>query len=122
MVIVASQTQGAGVVAYDKQTGNLVWKTAGLPGKVGYMSPILVKISGTDQVMMLSGAGMKMAGGGGPPSGGQGAPGGAQGSAPGAGQGAAPGPGALMKQTRGRSVDMTLKPAPFFGPIRPFSA
>jgi outer membrane protein assembly factor BamB len=54
MVIVASQTQGAGVVAYDKQTGNIIWKTARLPGVAGYMSPTLIKISGTDQVVMLS--------------------------------------------------------------------
>jgi outer membrane protein assembly factor BamB len=102
MVIVASQTQSAGVVAYDKQTGNVIWKTAKLPGEVGYMSPSLVKISGTDQVVMLSGAGMKM--GGETPPAGQGAPSGpgsatpagqgAPGSAPPAAQGAPPGTGA----------------------------
>jgi outer membrane protein assembly factor BamB len=119
LVIVASQTQGAGVVAYDKQTGNIIWKTASLPGKTGYMSPMLLKISGTDQVVMLSGAGMKMAEGSTPPTGqnapggaqgsappaGQGAPGGAQGTAPGSGQGAAPGPGAAP------TIDVTKKGA-----------
>jgi outer membrane protein assembly factor BamB len=94
MVIVASQTDKAGIVAYDKQTGNIIWKTAKLPGSAGYVSPTIVKINGEDQLVMISAAGMAM-GGGRPPSG-QGAPGGAPGSAPAAGQGAqggAPGGG-----------------------------
>ncbi len=95
MVIVASQTEKAGLVAYDKQTGNIIWKTSKLPGVPGYMSPKLIKISGTDQVVMESAAGMSGPGGpgeqasrGGAPQVGQGAPGGAQGPGTGAGQGA----------------------------------
>jgi outer membrane protein assembly factor BamB len=98
MVIVASQTDNAGLVAYDKQTGNVIWKSAKLPGSAGYVSPTIVKIGGEDQVVMISAQGMGMGGGrppagqgapgGGAPAGGQGAPGGQAGSAPAAGQGA----------------------------------
>jgi outer membrane protein assembly factor BamB len=106
MVIVASQTDKAGLVAYDKQTGNIIWKTAKLPGSAGYVSPAIVKINGEDQLVMISAAGMAMGGGrppsgqgepgsapgvqgapGGAPGGGQVTPGGAPGGAPAAGQG-----------------------------------
>jgi outer membrane protein assembly factor BamB len=86
MVIVAAQTPNVGIVAYDKQTGKLIWKTAKLSGEAGYVSPALVKISGEDHLVMVSAAGMSM--GGGRPPAGQGAPGGAPGSAPPGGQGA----------------------------------
>ena len=100
LVIVASQTKSTGVVAYDKETGKLVWKTANL-GDVGYVSPTLVKISGTDQVVMIpAGEETEQAdhnSGMDPnetensaPGAGRGGPGGAQGSAPGAGPGAPP--------------------------------
>ena len=32
MVIIASQTKEAGLVAYDKQNGKIIWKTSSLPG------------------------------------------------------------------------------------------
>lgn len=54
MVIVASQTRQAGVVAYDKKNGNIIWKTPGLPGEVGYVSPKIVKIDGEDQLIMIT--------------------------------------------------------------------
>ena len=91
MVIVASQTPKAGLVAYDKQTGKMIWKTDKLSGDAGYVSPKLVKISGEDHLVMISAAGMGM--GGGRPPAGQSAPGGAQGSAPPSGQGAQAGGG-----------------------------
>jgi outer membrane protein assembly factor BamB len=53
LVIVASQAPGAGVVAYDKLTGNVKWKTPSL-GYVGYVSPAIVKIDGKDQVVMVA--------------------------------------------------------------------
>jgi len=53
-VIVAAQGANAGVVAFDKKTGNVLWKTAALPGKVGYVSPSLATIGGVDQVMMAN--------------------------------------------------------------------
>ena len=44
-MIVASQAPEAGVVAYDKLTGELKWKTASLGG-TGFVSPSIVKVGG----------------------------------------------------------------------------
>ena len=54
MVIVASQTDKAGIVAYDKLNGNIIWKTPKLPGNAGYVSPAIVKISDEDHLIMIS--------------------------------------------------------------------
>lgn len=56
LLILASQAPDAGVVAYDKRTGRLTWKTPSL-GLVGYVSPALVKINGRDQVVMVTASG-----------------------------------------------------------------
>jgi outer membrane protein assembly factor BamB len=88
MVIVASQTKEAGVVAYDKQTGKLLWKTAKLDGGEGYVSPALVKISGEDHLVMISARAMQMMSG--PRPGAAGGQGGMPGGAPGQG-GSTPG-------------------------------
>lgn len=53
LVIVASQAPKAGVVAYDKVSGNVKWTTQPI-GPVGYVSPALVKVGGTNQVVMIS--------------------------------------------------------------------
>ncbi|MCS7237985.1 MAG: PQQ-like beta-propeller repeat protein [Thermoguttaceae bacterium] len=53
LVIVASQTPEAGVVAFEKATGKIRWKTPPL-GPVGYVSPGLVKIDGEDHVVMVT--------------------------------------------------------------------
>jgi outer membrane protein assembly factor BamB len=53
-VIVASQTSEAGIVAYDKHNGNIIWQTSKLPGDPGYVSPGIVKINDEDQVVMIS--------------------------------------------------------------------
>ncbi|MEN6424345.1 MAG: PQQ-binding-like beta-propeller repeat protein [Phycisphaerales bacterium] len=53
LLIVASQAPQAGVVAYDRLTGNVVWKTPNL-GNETYVSPTLVKIDGTDHVVMVT--------------------------------------------------------------------
>ena len=53
LVIVASQAPEAGVVAYNKLTGDLVWQTPSL-GAAGYVSPAIVKINGEDNVVMVS--------------------------------------------------------------------
>jgi outer membrane protein assembly factor BamB len=55
LLILASQAPQAGVVAYDKLTGEVKWKTPSL-GPVGYVSPALVKISGEDHVVMITAA------------------------------------------------------------------
>jgi outer membrane protein assembly factor BamB len=53
LLILASQAPEAGVVAYNKLTGDVKWKTPSL-GPVGYVSPNIVKINGTDQVVMVT--------------------------------------------------------------------
>jgi outer membrane protein assembly factor BamB len=53
LLIVASQAPQAGVVAYEKLTGKVIWKTPSL-GPVGYVSPEIVKIDGVSQVVMVT--------------------------------------------------------------------
>ena len=53
LLILASQAPGAGVVAYNKLTGEVKWKTETL-GDVGYVSPAIVKIDGADHVVMIT--------------------------------------------------------------------
>jgi outer membrane protein assembly factor BamB len=53
LLILASQAPDAGVVAYDKLTGDVKWKTPSL-GYVGYVSPAIVKVDGKDHVVMVS--------------------------------------------------------------------
>jgi len=53
LLIIASQAPDAGVVAYDKLTGDVKWKTPSL-GYVGYVSPAIVKVDGKGQVVMIS--------------------------------------------------------------------
>ncbi len=57
LVILAAQTPQAGVVAFNKETGNVVWKTTALPGKTGYVSPTVVTINGEAQIVMISAGG-----------------------------------------------------------------
>jgi outer membrane protein assembly factor BamB len=53
LLIIASQAPEAGVVAYNKLTGNIVWKTPNL-GNETYVSPAVVKIDGKDHVVMIT--------------------------------------------------------------------
>ncbi len=53
LLILASQAPGAGVVAYNKNTGELKWKTKSL-GATGYVSPNIVKIDGQDHLVMVT--------------------------------------------------------------------
>jgi outer membrane protein assembly factor BamB len=52
LLIVLSQAPEAGVVAYNKLTGNIVWKTPNLVNE-SYASPTVVKIDGKDHVVMV---------------------------------------------------------------------
>lgn len=52
LVIVASQAPEAGVVAYDKLSGDLKWKTPNL-GSESYASPTIATIDGADHVVMV---------------------------------------------------------------------
>lgn len=64
LLIVASQAPQAGVVAYDKVTGDLKWKTAPLTGAAAqssplnsgtsYVSPSVVKVGGEDHLVMIT--------------------------------------------------------------------
>jgi len=56
LLILASQAPEAGVVAYDKNSGELKWKTPSL-GLTGYVSPIIVRIDGNDQLVMVTASG-----------------------------------------------------------------
>ncbi len=53
LLIVAPQTSQAGVVAYDKVTGEIKWKSAALSGSPGYVSPSIVKVDGADHLVMV---------------------------------------------------------------------
>lgn len=53
LLIIASQAPEAGVVAYEKKTGKVVWKTPSL-GYVGYVSPSIAKVHGADHVVMVT--------------------------------------------------------------------
>lgn len=66
LVILGAQTAEAGVVAYDKATGELKWKSPALAGGAGYVSPAIVKVSGEDHLVMITAAqGMGRSAGGG---------------------------------------------------------
>jgi outer membrane protein assembly factor BamB len=52
MVIVAPEAPGAGVIAYNKVTGKVVWKTPYL-GNESYASPSVVKIDGKDHIVAV---------------------------------------------------------------------
>lgn len=56
LLIVAPQTTDTGVVAYDKVTGELKWKSAGLGGIPSYVTPSIVKVGTEDQLVMITGA------------------------------------------------------------------
>ena len=58
LLIIASQAPDAGVVAYNKLTGDVKWKTPSL-GPVGYVSPAIVKIDGKDHVVMITASGRR---------------------------------------------------------------
>lgn len=56
LLIVAPQTAETGVVAYDKLTGALKWKSPALSGIPGYVTPSIVTVGGEDQLVMITGA------------------------------------------------------------------
>lgn len=53
LLIIASQAPKAGVVAYDKHTGNVRWTTPSL-GAVGYVSPSILKVGRENHVIMIT--------------------------------------------------------------------
>ena len=57
LLIVAPQTPQATVVAFDKLTGELKWKSPALSGDPGYVSPSIVNVGGEDHLVMITAAG-----------------------------------------------------------------
>lgn len=53
LVIVAPQGKEAGVVAFNKETGEVVWASRKLKGVPCFVSPTLGSIQGVDQVVMV---------------------------------------------------------------------
>jgi len=53
LLVVASQTPQAGVVAFDKLSGEVKWKTPPL-GLISYASPSIVKVDGKDHLVMVT--------------------------------------------------------------------
>jgi len=53
LLIIASQTEKAGVVAYDKLKGDVKWVSKPFPTEEGYVSPKIVNIDGADQIVMI---------------------------------------------------------------------
>jgi hypothetical protein len=54
MVIVAPQGKKAGVVAFDKKTGDVRWASRPLTGHPCHVSPVVGTLAGLDQVIMIS--------------------------------------------------------------------
>jgi outer membrane protein assembly factor BamB len=54
LLILASQTKRAGLVAYEKLTGKVVWTSAVFPGRTGYVSPTMVSIEDRPHLVMIS--------------------------------------------------------------------
>lgn len=53
LLIIASQSPQAGVVAYEKLTGKVKWATPSI-GPTGYVSPAIVKVGKEDHVIMVT--------------------------------------------------------------------
>lgn len=54
LVIIAPQAADAFVVAFDKKTGDAVWKSGGF-GEAAYVTPVIHKIGGVEQAVMVTG-------------------------------------------------------------------
>jgi outer membrane protein assembly factor BamB len=52
LVILAPQAPDAFVAAFKKDTGEVVWKSPSL-GLIGYTTPVVTKLGGVDQVVMI---------------------------------------------------------------------
>jgi len=56
LVIVAAQSKEAIIVAYDKVTGDIVWRSEGRAG-MGYSTPVITTLAGVEQAVTVGGAG-----------------------------------------------------------------
>ena len=55
MVIVAPQGTSAGIVAFERATGKVKWKSPAIGKGISYASPVLITVGGTDQIAMVTG-------------------------------------------------------------------
>ena len=55
LVIVAPQGTSAGVVAFERATGTVKWKSPAIGKGISYASPSLITVGGTDQIAMVTG-------------------------------------------------------------------
>jgi len=62
-LIVAPMSEKAGMVAYDKTSGELAWKSGPLGGRISYVSPSITKLDSRDQVLIATSRGTKPDGG-----------------------------------------------------------
>ena len=60
-VIVAALGKTAGVIAYEKATGKELWRSRPM-GRMAYVSPIILKVDGADQLVVLPDGGARVAG------------------------------------------------------------
>lgn len=58
VVIVAPIGKAAGVVAFNRATGDIAWQSPPLDGNMPYSSPVLATIGGTDQVLVCTTRGL----------------------------------------------------------------
>jgi len=70
LLILASQTDRAGVVAYDKTNGRVKWVSEALPGLLSYVTPVVVNLDGNDQIVMIRATSRRERGGRSAPAGG----------------------------------------------------
>jgi outer membrane protein assembly factor BamB len=56
LLIVATQTAEAGLVAFNKLTGVVMWRSPALSGIPGYVTPSIVTVGGEDHLVMITGA------------------------------------------------------------------
>jgi outer membrane protein assembly factor BamB len=68
LVIVSPLAKEAGVVAFERATGRVAWKSPFLPGSLSgtwygsYVSPAVLSVGGADQVVMITAQGTNKAG------------------------------------------------------------
>ena len=55
-LLIVAQPPEVGVVAYERVSGELKWKSAALSGTAGYVTPSIAKVGGEDQLVMVTAA------------------------------------------------------------------
>jgi outer membrane protein assembly factor BamB len=58
MLITSPLGEKAGVVAYDKEKGTVLWKSPTIKGKASYATPVVTTVAGIKQVLVLTTVGI----------------------------------------------------------------